>query len=203
MKERLGSMQNSMKKIIAITGGIGSGKSCTLKILSENGFNTISCDQVVSFLYKKHGVKKILKRIFPTAVSGKLLLKIDRKKISSLAFNDDALHSALTNAITPLVLKEVLKRAKTINGNVFVEVPLLFECGYQDKFDKVLIIYRDKNSRIESVKSRSNLSEQEILARMAKQFDYDNNDLTSFTLINNDQTLTELKEKVLSFANSL
>lgn len=192
-----------MKKIIAVTGGIGSGKSAAIKMLNEAGYHTLSCDDTVSELYKKRSVKKILKSIFPTAVSGLFTLKIDRKRIAQLAFNDLSLHKKLTDAITPLVLQSVMEKARKINGNVFVEVPLLFECAYQNEFDDVLVITRNKQARVESVIKRSNLCEADVLARMKNQFDYDKNDLSAYNVIVNDGDKNALKEKVLNFASGL
>jgi dephospho-CoA kinase len=86
---------------------------------------------------------------------------------------------------------------------VFVEVPLLFECNYQNEFDAVMVIARDKNARIDSVKRRSNLTEEEIISRMAKQTDYDSFDLTPYFCIANDSDELSLKEKVLTTAKKI
>jgi dephospho-CoA kinase len=135
--------------------------------------------------------------MFPSAVKGFINPKIDRKEISKIVFNDKDKLNRLTDTITPLVLQEIIKRAKKIDGTVFVEVPILFEKGYQSNFDKVIIIKRDKNSRIESVKIRSKLTEQEVLDRISNQFDYENSDLSSFITVINDNGEKELKEKLL------
>ena len=190
-------------KLYALTGGIGSGKSSALGFLREAGYFTLSSDRIVSELYEKRSVKKILKSLFPTAVNGFFRLTIDRKKIAQLAFNNPDLHQKLTDTITPLVLEEIKKRTQDLSGIAFVEVPLLFECGYQNEFDGVIVIARDKADRIESVKQRSNLTEQEILARMAKQIDYDGFDLTPYIVIKNDGDQETLKEKVLIVAKTL
>lgn len=190
-------------KIIALTGGIGSGKSTALEILSNAGYSVLSSDKIVHELYEKRSVKKILKSIFPDAVSGLIKLKLNKKRVAELAFSNKALHKKLTDAITPLVLKEILYRTKDATGKIFVEVPLLFECGYQNYFDGVLVITRDKVKRIESVKARSKLTEQEIIARMNEQVDYDAFDLAPYAVINNDGNFSTLREKVLTFAESL
>ena len=184
-------------KKIAITGGIGSGESTVSLLIAELGYPVLSCDNITTQLYKKRKVKLLLKKIFPSAVKGFFHPKIDRTKIASLAFNDKSLHAQLTDTITPLVMAEVNKQCSAIKGVVFVEVPLLFECNYQDYFDGVLVVVRDKKSRIESVKARSNLSEEQILARMQNQIDYDSFDLTAYTVITNDDIST-LKDKVIS-----
>ncbi len=190
-------------KIIALTGGIGSGKSTALEILENAGYKTLSSDKIVSELYKKRAVKKMLKSLFPTAVSGFINLKIDRKKISQIVFNDSVMHKKLTDVITPLVLKEILLRAKKMDAPVFAEVPLLFECGYENNFDEVLVITRPLSDRIKSVKKRSSLTEEEIRARIKKQTDYENKDLKDYHLVVNDGDLNSLKEKVLSTVSNL
>ena len=191
------------KKLFAITGGIGSGKSMVLKVLKDAGYYTLSSDQIVGDLYKTHSVKALLKGLFPSAVSGKKRLRINRGEISKQVFFDKDKLALLTSAITPLVLQEILKRASSSKRPIFVEVPLLFECNYQGYFDNVLVVMRDKNARIESVKMRSNLTEEQILARMSNQVDYDKKDLSSYIVIKNDLDIITLKDRVLKIAKEL
>ena len=82
-------------------------------------------------------------------------------------------------------------------------MPLLFECNYQNHFDGVIVVMRDKKARIESVKLRSNLTEEQILARINNQVDYDKKDLSSYIIIKNDSDINALKEKVLKIAKEL
>ena len=58
------------KKLIAVTGGIGSGKSVAVNVLSATGYNTLSCDDITTDLYEKRKVKLLLKKFFPSAVKG-------------------------------------------------------------------------------------------------------------------------------------
>lgn len=194
-----------MKKfrMIALTGGIGSGKSAALKILSDAGYKTLSCDAITSELYEQDKIKRKLQKLFPSAVSGKKDLIIDRKAISAIVFNDKIKLEKLTALITPRVLKEVKSKAKKLGGVVFVEVPLLFERSYQKHFDAVIVIMRDKRTRIESVKTRSNLSEEQIISRMNNQFDYDSADLSDYAVVYNNGSLISLKESVLGIAACL
>lgn len=194
-----------MKKfrMIALTGGIGSGKSAALKVLSDAGYKTLSCDTITSELYEQDKIKRKLQKLFPTAVSGKKDLVIDRKAISAIVFNDKIKLEKLTALITPLVLKEVKNKAKKLGDVVFVEVPLLFECKYQTKFDHTIVIMRALKDRIESVKKRSNLSEEQIISRINNQFDYDNADLSNYSVVYNNGSLISLKESVLDIAACL
>ena len=190
-------------KLIALTGGIGSGKSLALSALKEASYKTLSCDAITSELYEKRKIKLMLKKMFPTAVKGFFNPIIDRKEISRIVFGDKVKHAQLTATVTPMVMQEVLRRANKIGGTVFVEVPLLFECGYQDEFDGVMVITRPVNERVKSVISRSNLTEEQVLARIKNQTDYENFDLSKYMVIENVGNETALKEKVLNIAKEL
>lgn len=193
-------MRNNEKNIpviIAITGGIGSGKSTVLKIIKEAGEQVLSCDEITSNLYKTHALKETLKKLFPSAVSGEKRLTVNKKRISELCFDDDDNYKKLTDAVTAQVFNKAMRRAKKSSApRVFIEVPLLFEYGLQNYFDKTIIVMRDKKSRIESVKLRSNLNEAEIINRMNRQFDYDKANLSDYIIINNDGTASDLKKSV-------
>ncbi|MBR3804269.1 MAG: dephospho-CoA kinase, partial [Clostridia bacterium] len=89
------------------------------------------------------------------------------------------------------------------NQTVFVEVPLLFERKYENKFDNVLVITRPLKDRIDSVKTRSNLTEEQIKARINAQVNYEQIDLSPYTVIMNDGDKTALKEKVLDAVKKL
>ena len=191
------------KKLIAITGGIGSGKSLVLDTFNKLGYPTLSSDKIVKDLYKKPYVKRLLKEIFPTAVKGEKKLRIDYKALSKLAFSNKENNQQLTKAITPLVLDEILRKAERYKNTTFVEVPLLFECGFEDRFDKTIVVLRDKNKRIESVKTRSNLTEQQVIDRMTFQVDYDKNDLSKFIVIVNDKGKEEVEKNVLEILKEL
>ncbi|MBR2871205.1 MAG: dephospho-CoA kinase [Clostridia bacterium] len=190
-----------MKKnnLIAITGGIGSGKSLVLKTLKENGKQTLSCDLVTDEVYKKLFVRRRLAKMFPSAKSGKIIPHVNKKEIAKTVFSDKAKLKELTDFLTPIILKETLKKAKKLDGQVFVEVPLLFECNAQNEFDKVFVVKRNLEDRIQSVMERSKLSRKQVLERIQSQFDYDNADLSSYQIIQNDGNTAELVQKIKEF----
>ena len=190
-------------KLIALTGGIGSGKSSALEILSSQGVCTLSCDQVGRQLYKKASVKRRIKKMFPDTVDGKLFLSIDRVKLAQKVFNNEKNYALLSSFTTPLILKATLKKAKRLKKNVVVEVPLLFEFDSAKFFDGVIVVVRDKAQRIKAVMERSNLTEEQVYQRMNHQIDYDTYNLTEFKVISNDTDKQALKEKVLNAYSEL
>ena len=183
--------------LIALTGGIGSGKSTALSALKEKGYKTISCDDITRELYRKRRVLKTLRQVFPSAISGKIKLKADKKEIARIVFANKEKYAFLNGYLTQETFKVAMKRAKKIKGTAIVEVPLLLENDLAGAFDKVIVIVRDKKARVESVKARSGLSADETVARINAQVDYDAIDLTPFTVIKNDGSEQDLKTAVL------
>ena len=190
-----------MKKI-AITGGIGSGKSTVLDILKNHGYPVMSSDEIVNDLYKKRKIRKMLKELFPNAVTG-IFLKINRALIAKEIFSNPEKNKVLTDLITPLVIDEIIRRAEKLTKPCFVEVPLLFECGYAECFDDVWVVVRDRKDRIESVKKRSNLTEDQVVSRMNSQVNYDTLDLNEYTIIENVGDRNALVQTVLKNAQSV
>lgn len=201
--EKLGLTLNKMenKKLIALTGGIGCGKSTALQIISELGYKTLSSDQIVGELYEKKEIRALLKPLFPTAVFGEEYV-LDKKEIARIAFTDKDKHSELTNLITPMVMAEIVKRT-AFDQVCFVEVPLLFECDYAEFFDGVIVLTRPIDQRIQSVITRSNMTKEQVLERINNQFDYENADLSAYTVILNDGNVEKLKENIKTVINSL
>ena len=80
---------------------------------------------------------------------------------------------------------------------------MLFEYGYQDRFDEIIVITRPKKERIESVKTRSKLTEEQVLERINNQIDYENTDLSKYTILVNDGDQNTLNEKILFLAKTI
>ena len=186
------------RTLVAITGGIGSGKSTATAFIKELGYPVFSCDEEVYALYKNRGILKTLKKEFPSAIKGKIFLSADKRKIAELCFSDKEKLLFLEKTLSFPALDRAIKKAKKHKGLVFIEVPLLFECKAESLFDKVIVVKRDKKERIESVKSRSSLSEKDILDRINRQIDYDAEDLSSYTVIENSSDLPALRSAVVS-----
>lgn len=194
---------NKKHLIVAITGGIGSGKTYFTQILKEKGFSVISCDKIARDIFEYRSIKKKLKKLFPSAVSGKIFLKVNRKKLSDVVFIDkDALNRL--NALThPVIIEKAVRLAKKLPAPVFVEVPLLFEAECERYFNKTVVIVRNKDERLKSVIDRTNLTEEEVLNRMANQVDYDKIDLSPYIVIKNDGDKDSLKSQLYPMLQKL
>lgn len=198
-----------MKKVrlIAVTGGIGSGKTAVTEFIKAAGYPAVSCDEITAGLYLNENFLANLAEIFPQAIKKEgegenARLVADKKIIAKEAFSSPEKYEKLNTLVTKRVFSLALLRANELaetgkNSTAFVEVPLLFENGYEKFFDNVIVVKRNVSARVAAVKARSGLTEKEISERIKKQFDYA--DLPSFvTVIHNDGDLSALNGETLA-----
>ncbi|MDD2398232.1 MAG: DNA-formamidopyrimidine glycosylase [Bacilli bacterium] len=125
--------------VIGITGPIASGKSTLLSLLKNDGYQTVSSDQIVHQLYQLSAVIDELVKIFgPTILNPQG--GVNRKIISLFINEVPQMKKQLEKLIHPLVKQEIAKIiAKTqANTTLFVEVPLLYEARFEDLFQYVI-----------------------------------------------------------------
>ena len=181
-------------KKIAVTGGIGSGKSMVCSILREKGYPVFSCDGIYREMQADPVYLGALEKIFPGVTAGGVL---DRKKLSAVVFRDGAALAKLNALSHPAIMRRLYERMAAYPV-AFAEVPLLFESGRQGDFDGVIVVYRPQRERIDAVRARDGLSEEEILLRMKNQADYEKIIREGHTVIYNDGDLSSLRHKVAS-----
>jgi len=177
---------------IAVTGGIGSGKSSVSRIIEGFGFKVVYTDLITAELERRADVIRKIGDIFPSAAVNGCL---DKKKLADEAFDSPDKLSRLNALLHPPVMEEVFKRLSSEKVG-FAEVPLLFESGYDVKFDKIIVVLRNREDRIKSVMRRSGLSRAEVEARISRQNDYDKSEFAGCVAIENDGTEAELEDKV-------
>jgi dephospho-CoA kinase len=131
---------------VAITGGIGAGKSEALRAFARNGAATVSSDEIVHHLLRRPEVREAVIGRMGNGIVSPETGEIDRGALGTVVFNDgDALHW-LEALLHPLVTAEYLQWREQLAAlpdaprvNV-TEVPLLYETGGDERFDKVVVI---------------------------------------------------------------
>jgi dephospho-CoA kinase len=130
---------------VAITGGIGAGKSETLASFARHGAATISSDEIVHRLLREDPeVRRELAEHFGTQVIGQD--GVDRAAVARVVFNDPAELDWLEELLHPRVVREHsawredLVRGPDPPAVTVTEVPLLFETGGDKRFDVVVVI---------------------------------------------------------------
>ena len=130
---------------VAITGGIGAGKSVALAAFARHGAATVSSDEIVHHLLRRDEVKAALVARLGygiVAPDG----EIDRGALGTIVFNDRVALQWLESLLHPLVSAEYLQWRADVAALpnapkvTVTEVPLLYETGGQERFDKVVVI---------------------------------------------------------------
>lgn len=193
-----------MPKIkVAITGGIGSGKSLAAKFLCEQNYPVFSCDEIYKDVIQSNEYLSQMKDCFPSVIIDG---RVDRAALSKVVFNNEKERERLNKIAHPMIMKKLLQYMDEAEGGiVFAEVPLLFEGNFENLFDKVIYIFRDRQLRIESVIKRDGLSVEEIEKRIQSQFSPDSEEgknrlnQNKIACIENNSSIDELKNKIFSY----
>ena len=160
-----------MGKKIAITGGIGSGKSTVSNILKDKGYPVYSCDEIYAELVNSKIYIDEIKEVFPTAVKQG---KIDKKCLAEIIFSDKQKRTRLNKIAHPLIMQTLLARMNENDSQiVFAEVPLLLEGNFENLFDKTIVVLRSREERIRSICTRDGIPPEKAEERLNAQFDYD------------------------------
>ena len=187
-----------MKKCIAITGGIGSGKSSVLRFLGERGYPVFSCDEIYrEIILSPDYIQKIAVNFPKCIING----NIDRKLLAEVVFKNSEKLALLNGIAHPLIMDRLFEKMHACaEETVFAEVPLLFEGHYEKRFDAVIVVLRHKADRVRSIMMRDGITEKEALRRISMQFDYDNGkmrfDKSNAILIENNGSISDLNLKI-------
>ena len=157
---------------VAITGGIGSGKSLVAQRLISLGYDVFSCDEIYKDIIKSPTYIQKIENLFPEVV---IRHSIDRTKLATLIFNDEDKRKIINAIAHPMIMQQLYTAMEKCNKPlVFAEVPLLFEGGFDKDFDKIIVILRDEALRIDGVLNRlgSTVTKTDVIKRIASQFDY-------------------------------
>lgn len=192
---------------VAVTGNLHSGKSTVCQLLKKHGAFVLSADLIVHNLIQEPPVTKSIISIF-----GKDCLnsdgQLDRKKLSELAFRDESLLKKLELLLHPLVLEKILrefadKSSSSSKDSLFVvEVPLLFEAGWQDYFDLIILVKTTENLRRNRfLETRKDI--ENFYLRSSRQIDPKIAEKLSDEIIMNDQDFSHLESQVLAILKKL
>jgi dephospho-CoA kinase len=164
---------------VAITGGIGAGKSEALRAFARHGAATVSSDEIVHHLLQRADVKE---RVVARMGNGIVAPdgSLDRGAIATVVFNDRGALTWLEELLHPLVSAEYLKwreqLAELPNAPrvCVTEVPLLYEAGSEARFDKVVLVTAPRKLRDARTHDRSAGREERLIpdAEKRKRADY-------------------------------
>ena len=191
-----------MAKIIGITGGIASGKSTVTNCLRQKGYQVIDADQVVHELQKPGGrLYQVLLSEFGTEI---LLAdgQLDRKKLGVLLFSRPNLLEKSSRLQNNIIREELALKREQLAATeelFFMDIPLLFEQEYEDWFDQVWLVDVSKDTQLERLMTRNNLSQEEAQRRIAAQLSLAEKRQRAEIVIDNNGALSATLKQVQAF----
>lgn len=214
-------MRGSDIRTLAVTGGIGSGKSAVCRILEDKGVPVYDSDSRTKALYDTDDV--LVDKI-ESALGVQLRDiggRLDRRRLASLVFSDASRLSALEKVVHPYVLDDFIRWRKkcaediaagvlkwhpeagqvpfaVIESAIILEKPL-----FRDVCDKVLIVDAPEEVRLGRAMERDNVPEQLIRERMKRQDSFSHGSCPSAVVLDNSGDLSSLESKVSSILRTL
>lgn len=182
--------------IIGLTGGIGSGKSTVSNELKNAGCIVIDADAIYKDLTKPGMplVKRLADEFGDVITDGEL----DRKKLSQKALGSKKLNEITHKAISEEIERQI---AEHFNQDVFLDLPLLFETGYDKRCDEIWTVTAPESVRLKRVAERDGISFEEIKRRISLQMSDEEKIAKSDVVIVNDGSLEDLIDKVKGLLN--
>ena len=183
--------------VIALTGGIGSGKTAVSDRLAALGAAVIDADRISRELTGPGGeaVAEIAKTFGETVVAADGAL--DRAALRRVVFADANARRRLEAILHPRIrarMQAMLTRVTT--PYAVLVIPLLFETGQETLADRVLVVDLDERTQVERVQRRSGLDEAEVRRIIASQATREQRLAGADDVIENDGSPGKLRDRV-------
>ena len=174
------------KRLVAITGGIGSGKSVVSAILRIMGYSVYDCDsRAKNLMNTNNDIKNDLISSFGVdciSEDG----KINAQYISSIVFKDKTALLKINSIVHPRVKDDILLEYLNNQGVMFVETAILLQSNLLDIIDEVWLVDAPEKVRVKRVMLRNSMSADEVRRRIKSQSGQDYSTLKNLCPIIND-----------------
>lgn len=187
-----------VKLVVGLTGGIGSGKSAAADAFARLGATVVDTDAIAHELTEAGGPAiPLVEEAFGPGFIGPSG-EMDRRRMREHVFADPAAKKRLEGLLHPLIRKESAGRiARAAGPYVIHVVPLLVESpDYRKRVNRVLVVDCPEADQVARVRSRSALTEREVLAIIAAQAPREKRLAAADDVIDNSGTLDALRDRV-------
>ena len=183
--------------VVGLTGGISSGKSTVTSWFVEKGIIVLDADQIVRQLQRPGSslLNELANEFGPSVLNEKG--ELVREVLGSIIFHDEVAKQKLNDMIHPLVkqkLIEGIERAKNAGEQlVILDIPLLFESGFESLVDITLVIYVSRENQIKRLMKRDKIDESYALAKINSQMLLEEKRKRADYVLDNNDSMKELR----------
>jgi dephospho-CoA kinase len=193
---------------VGLTGSISVGKSFVVSVLKELGCVTYDADKIA------HSVMEPGKPAYADIVNefGEGVLRedqtIDRGKLGAIVFADAMLRQRLNEIVHPRVIEEQnarLAEAEAIKpyGIAVMDAALMIESGGYKRFDKLIVVFCDRETQVERLMARNQITREDAERRIAAQMSSDEKRRYADYEIDTTGTMGETRERVKQVYDAL
>lgn len=188
--------------LIALTGGIGSGKSTVARRWVELGATEIDADVLAREVVEPGsiGLTKVVAAFGPEVLTQDGSL--DRAALARIAFASEDQRLKLEGILHPLIQELALTKVSEVTGVVVYTIPLFVESNSKLKFDKVVAISCDEAVRVQRLVANRGMTESEASSRIAAQASDSEREAVADIVIDSNCSLEELLHRADSVYQS-
>jgi dephospho-CoA kinase len=156
--------------LIALTGGIASGKSAVASIFASLGVPVLDTDQIARDVVEPGTpTLKELVRLFGNEILGRDG-RLDRARMRQRVFNDPAQREQLEAIMHPAIREELARRSRAAGGDYQIHViPLLIETGRREIYDRILVVDSSEEEQIKRLMTRDSTDREHATRILAAQ----------------------------------
>lgn len=188
-----------MGMVLGLTGGIATGKSTVVSVFKRLGFPVVDAD-VIAREIVEIGMPALGEVV---SLFGSEILNsdgsLDRKKLGEIIFSDEEKRKKLNSILSPFLKERILAEIadkKSKAPLVIVDIPLLYEGGYEKFVDKVAVVYIPKTMQLTRLMKRDNLTEREAQQRITSQLPIEKKRQKADILFDNQNSIEETEKLV-------
>ena len=178
--------------LIALTGGIGSGKSTVARRWVELGATEIDADVLAREVVApgSTGLALVAKQFGSEVLAADGTL--DRAALAKIAFSSEENRKLLESILHPLIQQLALEKVEGLSGVIVYTIPLFVESNSKLKFDKVVTISCDEAVRVKRLVESRGMSEGEAISRISAQASDEQREAVADLVIDSNCTMAEL-----------